>query len=136
LFDVRGLLAVQHLDPGRQVARRRQLAHDAFDFALRSVAHPRQQLALIVGREMRPDQQDTGQMDRSFREHLEQHRKLSRQPRRATAPLGLVLRHAQLVDTIRVQGGASALAVDAARFDLAQVCEQLGRERVRTANEA
>src|SRR4051812_29758262 len=84
---------------------------------------------------MRPDQQDAGQMDRGCCQHLEQQGKLPSQPRRPATPLSFVLRHAQLVDAIRVERRTGPLAVDPACLYLAQMREQLSHERIGTPHQ-
>jgi len=72
---------------------------------------------------MGPDQQQAGQVQGGFREHVEQDRKLPGQARRATAALRLVLGYEQLVNAICVERGAGALAMDAARLYLSEMHE-------------
>jgi hypothetical protein len=82
------------LDPRRRVGRGGELGDDAFDLALGTEAHASEQLAMVFRREVRADQQDAGEMKRSFGQHGQQRRELASQSRGAAAPLGLVFGHA------------------------------------------
>jgi hypothetical protein len=86
--------ALQRFDPRRRVGRGGELGDDAFDLALGTVAHAGEQLAMVFRREVRADEQDAGEMKRSFSQHGEQRRELASQSRSATAALGFIFGHA------------------------------------------
>jgi hypothetical protein len=69
----------------------------ALDFALGPEARPRKKVSVILRREIRREQQETGEVDGSFCQHAEQDRKLPSRARRPHPALGLVLGKAQLV---------------------------------------
>jgi len=117
---------LQGLDPRRSIGRRCELSDDSFDLTLGPEADASEKVGMIFWCEMGTDEQDAGQMNRGFGQHGQKPRELARQSRSATAALGLVFRHAQFVDAIRIQRRASTLAMDAARFDLCEVREQFG----------
>jgi hypothetical protein len=114
---------VQRHNPAGYIAAGRDLRDQPLDLSFGPKARSRQELRVVFLGQIGPDQQQAGQVQGGFREHVEQDRELPRQTRRATAALRLVLRHAQLVNAISVERGAGALAMDAARFDLPEMDE-------------
>jgi hypothetical protein len=133
---IRRASAAQRLDHAGQIAARRDLRDQSLELALGPKARSRQQLCLVLLRQVGSDEQNTRQVDGGLGQHLEQDRKLPRQARGATTPLGLVLRHAQFVHAIGVQRGAGSLAMNAACLDFGEMREQVRKERVSAAGEA
>jgi hypothetical protein len=79
---------------------------------------------------MRREKQEAGEMDGPFRQHLQKKRKSPGRARRLHPALCLVFGESKLVDAVRVERRTRALAVDAARVDLGEMREKIGREHV------
>jgi hypothetical protein len=88
---------------------------------------------VLVG-EVGTEHQETGEVELAGSDRVQQGREATDEAGGGDAAAGFVLRKAELIDAVRVQAGAGASAVDAACFDLTEVCEQGGHELVRTAD--
>jgi len=106
------------------------LCNQMLDLAFGPKARSGKQLGVIFERQIRRQQQESGEVNGPLGEHLEQQRKRPRHARRACAPLRFVFGQPELVNTIRVQRRTRALAVNPARVHLGKVREQLGREPI------
>jgi hypothetical protein len=109
---------------GGNVGQRIDEPHDFDDFALAPMLDAQKELAMVLFREMRPDQNHAGQVNLARGDLPEQHRKLPRDSGGSSVSERRVLGHAELVDTESAQARAGALPVNAAHLDLRQVCEQ------------
>jgi hypothetical protein len=86
--------------------------------------------------EVRAKHEQAREMELAGGESVEQCWEASDETSGGNAPESLVLRQAQFVDTVGVEARAGPRAVNAARFDLAEVDEELGKQLVRTTHEA
>ena len=125
----------ERLNPARNVRARRNFRDQALDFTLGAKARSSEKPDVVLRSEIRRKQQEPREVNRAFREHLEQNRKLTSHPRRTCPALSLVLGKAKLVETIRVERRTRAFAVDPTRLDLPKVRKQVGREEVVSAGE-
>ena len=78
-------------------------------------------------REVRAELQKAGEMELASLDGAKERGKSLDEPRNGNAPIRGILRHPKRVDTIGVKARAGAGAMEPARFDFRQVCEQ-GRE--------
>jgi hypothetical protein len=92
------------------------------------------QLAMVLFRELRPDQNHAREMDLARGDQPEQHRKLPGDSGSTSMSKCRVLRHAELVNAEGAKACASALPIDAARLDLGEVCEQRCELMVRASD--
>jgi hypothetical protein len=69
-------------------------------------------------------------------ESVEQRREASDETSGRNPPESLVLRETELIDAVNVEARAGASAVNAARFDLAEVDEELSEQVIGTTHEA
>jgi hypothetical protein len=86
--------------------------------------------------EVRAQHQEPGEVKLPGSQRVEQRRKAPDETRCRDATKCFVLRETELVHAIRVEAGAGAGAVDAARFHLGEVSHELGHEPVRATNQA
>src|SRR5690349_7193808 len=85
--------------------------------------------------QVRPQHEQPSEVKLPRGERIQQCRKAPHQAGRRDSTKRLVLREAKLVDAIRVEARASADPMDAARFHLAEVREQLREQLVRPPHE-
>ena len=86
--------------------------------------------------EVRAEHEQPGEVELAGGERVEQRREASDETSGSDAAKGLVLREAEFVNAVGVEARAGARAVNAARFDLAEVEEELGEQLVRATHEA
>jgi hypothetical protein len=120
----------ERLDASDNVRPRDNLGNQTLDLTLGPEARPGEKLAVIVGREIRREEQQAREMDRSLGQHLEEHGKFPSDARRLGPPLRLVLGKAKLVNAVRVERRAGALTINAAHVDLGEVSEEVCGEGV------
>jgi hypothetical protein len=85
--------------------------------------------------EVRAEHEQPGEVELARGQRVEQRREASDETSGCNSAKSLVLREAELVDAVRVEARAGARAVNAARFDFAEVDEELGEQLVRATNE-
>ena len=104
-----------------------QRGNKALDLALALVPRPREQLAMIVGCQMRSQQSDRGQRDRTLSNQVENDGKTCRHPRCLNAVIGGVLREVQRLRAIGEQRGKPFAQIEASCIELHQECDELRR---------
>ncbi len=90
---------------------------------------------VIVPRQVWSEHQETGEVELSGSDGVEERGKLVDEARGGHAANRGVFREAQLVNAVGVQARTRSSAVEAARFDLAEVREQRRKHLVRTPDQ-
>jgi hypothetical protein len=85
--------------------------------------------------QVRPEQEQPGEVELAGSDGIEQPRKFADEPRRRDAAHRRIFRQSELVDAVREQARARAGAVQTARFDLAQMREQRCEHVVRSSDQ-
>jgi hypothetical protein len=86
--------------------------------------------------QVRTEQEKTREVKLAAGDRLEQRRELSYETRGLGSTKRAVFGEAELVDAVRVEARAAALAMDPTSFDLGEVSEERCQDLIRAANEA
>jgi hypothetical protein len=133
--DERRRRGAEGFDAGRDVGQRIELPDEARDFLLGPMLGSGQYLRQVLGREVRVEHQQTGEVELARSDGLEQLGKAAHEARGGDPAKRFVFREAQFVNAIAVEARAGTGTVDAAGFDLAEVPEQARQELVRATDE-
>jgi hypothetical protein len=128
-------LETERFDATRHVRQRTQQAHQLHDLFLGPELGAEEHFDDVRFREVRAEQQERGEMELAAFDRTEERRETLHEPRRGNAAKCSVFRHAELVNAIRKEACAGSCAVQAARFDLGQVCKQRREHSVRLTDE-
>ena len=125
----------QGFDPRGDVRQRIEEAHEFRDLLLAPVLGAGHHVAEVLARQVRPEQEQPGEVELAGSDGIEQPRKLADEPRRRDAAHRRVFGQSELVDAVREQTRASARAMQSARFDLAQMREQRCEHLIRSSDQ-
>jgi hypothetical protein len=95
----------------------------------------REDLDEIVGGDVGTEHQPAREVELTGGNGIEQRGKAAHEASCADAAKGFVFGKAEFVNAIGVEARAGTGAVDAARFDLGEVCEQARQQLVRATDE-
>jgi hypothetical protein len=95
-----------------------QLAHELCDLFFRSKLGATQHFQVILGSEVGTQHQQPGQVEFARGDCVEQAWEGLNEACCTRSACGCILRHPQLVNTIRIEAGAGTCAMNASRFHL------------------
>ena len=128
-------IEAERLDTTGHIRQRAQQADEFFDLLFGSELSSREHLGEVRIREVRSELQESSEMELSSLDRAEEQWKALHEPSRGDAPIGSVLGHPKFINAIGVNARAGASAMDPARLDLGQVCEQRSEDAIRLADE-
>jgi hypothetical protein len=126
----------ERLDASRNGGQRVEDAHELCELALGPVLGAREDMGEVSLVEVRAEHEQPGKVELAGGQRVQECREASDETSGGNAAKGFVFGEAELINAVGVEARAGARAVNAARFDLAEVNEELGEQLVRATHEA